>query len=62
MTCPWRKCVGVYLVGALTDDERIRMYTHLDVCAECRQEFSDLAPVVEFLAGASPGFGSRAEP
>jgi hypothetical protein len=41
----------VYLVGALEEDERIIMYDHLDKCPECRREFEDLAPVVEFLAG-----------
>jgi hypothetical protein len=51
MTCPRLTCIGVYLVGALDDDERVRMYDHLDNCQECRREFEDLAPVVEFLAG-----------
>ena len=62
MTCPWRTFVGVYLVGALAEDERMWMYVHLDECTDCRSEFLDLAPVVEFLAGASPGPGPRAEP
>jgi anti-sigma factor RsiW len=57
MICLWRSSVGVYLVGALSDEERIRMYAHLDECAECHREFCDLAPVVVFLAGASPGPG-----
>lgn len=53
MSCPSLTCIGVYLVGALEEDERIRMYDHLDECPECQREFQDLAPVVEFLAGAT---------
>lgn len=54
MTCPRLTCIGVYLVGALDDSERIQMYDHMDRCPECRREFEDLAPVVEFLAAATP--------
>ena len=41
--------VGVYLLGALDDDERTRFEKHLARCDDCRQAVADLSPAVDAL-------------
>ncbi len=43
-----------YLLGALEPAARARFETHAAGCDECRQELSDLQPVVDDLALATP--------
>lgn len=42
--------LGVYVVGALDDDERALLDIHLADCAECREELERLMPLPRYLA------------
>lgn len=41
----WRGDIGAFIVGALDDDDRVRLTGHLAVCAGCRAEYDDLASI-----------------
>jgi anti-sigma factor RsiW len=47
--CPRLETVGVYVLGALDEDERSDYATHLETCAECRREFERLAHLPALL-------------
>ena len=49
-----RELIGAYVLGGLTDAERLSLQAHLDGCAECRAEVEELAPVVTALRGVDP--------
>lgn len=49
-----RELVGAYVLGGLTDAERVSVQAHLDGCAECRAEVDELAPVAAALQGVDP--------
>lgn len=49
-----RELVGAYVLGGLTDAERLAVQAHLDGCAECRAEVAELEPVAAALQGIDP--------
>lgn len=49
-----RELVGAYVLGGLTDAERVSVQAHLDGCAECRAEVDELAPIAAALQGIDP--------
>lgn len=50
----WREMFGAYLLGHLAVEERIALEAHVDGCAGCRAELSELRPVARALAAADP--------
>jgi hypothetical protein len=56
MPCPQLENVGVYVLGALEEDERREYAEHLETCAECQHEYDQLAhiPALLDLAGDLP--------
>lgn len=54
--CPQRQNVGVYVLGALDDDERRAYARHLETCPECHREYDELAhlPALLDLAADMP--------
>lgn len=48
-----REWAGAYVVGALEAHERARFASHLDGCATCQREVSDLAPLTTLLSRAA---------
>ena len=50
----WRELFGAYLLGHLTSQERVGLEAHLDGCADCRAELTELRPVADALAFADP--------
>jgi anti-sigma factor RsiW len=45
-----RKLLGVYLMGGLPEDDAAAVRAHLAVCAMCKAEHDDLAPVPGWLS------------
>lgn len=45
-----RKLLGVYLMGGLPADDAAAVRAHLEVCAMCKAEHDDLAPVPGWLS------------
>jgi anti-sigma factor RsiW len=41
--------LGAYLMGGLPEDEAIGVRAHLAICAECRAEHDEMAPVPGWL-------------
>ncbi len=41
--------LGAYLMGGLPDDDDAAVRAHLEVCAMCKAEHDDLAPVAGWL-------------
>lgn len=54
--CPHLENVGVYVLGALDDDERRAYADHLETCPECHREYDGLAhlPALLDLAADMP--------
>ncbi len=52
---------GLYVLGALSLEDRALFDAHLRVCAECRQEVGSFAPVVQGLAQAVPAVAPPSE-
>ncbi len=54
--CPQLENVGVFVLGALEEDERRDYAAHLETCAECRREHDQLAhlPALLDLAADMP--------
>jgi Putative zinc-finger len=54
--CPQLENVGVYVLGALADDERREYEAHLETCPECHREYDGLAhlPALLDLAADMP--------
>jgi hypothetical protein len=50
MTCPVTLHLGVYALGAVDDDERHLVETHLPGCAACQAELALLTPLPRLLA------------
>lgn len=46
--------LGAYVLGALDDDERHDVDTHVVSCEECRRELTELTEVAELLAQVPP--------
>ena|SRR5260370_19832401 len=44
-----RMLLGAYLMGGLPEDDAAAVRAHLDVCAKCKAEHDDLAPVPGWL-------------
>ncbi|HUD37599.1 MAG TPA: zf-HC2 domain-containing protein [Streptosporangiaceae bacterium] len=42
--------LGAYLMGGLGEDDAAAVRAHLDVCAICRAEHDELAPVTGWLS------------
>jgi hypothetical protein len=42
--------LGAYLMGGLPDDDAATVRAHLEVCAMCKAEHDDLAPVPGWLS------------
>jgi hypothetical protein len=42
--------LGAYLMGGLAEDDAAAVRAHLDVCAMCKAEHDDLAPVTGWLS------------
>jgi Putative zinc-finger len=68
----WRESLGAYVLGQLREDERAGLDAHLDGCAACRAELSELEPVARIMPLADldgfaepvqppPGLGERIE-
>jgi hypothetical protein len=55
MTCPEMPALGVYVLGAVDDEEQARVEAHLDHCAECAHELERLMPLPHHLALLSAG-------
>jgi anti-sigma factor RsiW len=49
-----RMLLGVYLMGGLPEDDAAEVKAHLEVCATCKAEHDDLAPVAGWLGLLSP--------
>ncbi len=50
-----RMLLGAYLMGGLPKDDAAAVRAHLEVCARCKAEHDDLAPVsglLSLLSGA----------
>ena len=45
----WRSDLGVYVIGALEEDERAAMRRHLAACPGCRADYDDFLPVRDWL-------------
>ncbi|MBI2834529.1 MAG: anti-sigma factor [Acidobacteria bacterium] len=56
-----RDLSGLYVLGALTADERATFEEHLRSCAECKAEIVSLGPVVGALALAVPRLEAPAD-
>ena len=52
--CPELEQVGGYVLGALEPDERTAYEAHLETCAECRDEYDQLAHLPALLDLAAP--------
>ena len=50
----WRELFGASLLGRLTPEERVGLEAHLDGCADCRAELTELRPVAAALSAADP--------
>ena len=50
----WRERLGAYVLGHLTEDERVATSAHIEGCAACRAEAESLAPLAELLPIADP--------
>jgi hypothetical protein len=48
---PFAHYDGVYVLGALSDDERAEFELHLNTCAACTERVRELAPLPAMLAG-----------
>ena len=61
MSCEdMRHDLGVYVLGALTEEEEARVREHLARCDACRDEHARLAGLRPLLDLAEPGDGDRA--
>ena len=62
-SCPQLENVGVYVLGALDDDERREYEAHLETCSECHREYHQLAhlPALLDLAADMPPVTVSAE-
>lgn len=49
-----RELLGAFVLGGLDEDARAVVRAHLDGCAQCRAELTELAPLVEELRGVDP--------
>lgn len=49
-----REALGYYILGRLPSDEAVQVRAHLDGCAECRAELTDLQPLAQRLASVQP--------
>ncbi len=45
-----RMFLGAYLMGGLPEDDAAAVRAHLEVCATCKAEHDDLAPVPGWLS------------
>lgn len=45
-----RMLLGAYLMGGLPEEDAAAVRAHLDVCAMCKAEHDDLAPVPGWLS------------
>jgi anti-sigma factor RsiW len=45
-----RMFLGAYLMGGLAEDDAAAVRAHLEVCAMCKAEHDDLAPVPGWLS------------
>lgn len=50
----FREAAGLYVLGALSDDDRLRFESHLASCAECAAEVRTLSQVTQALPYAVP--------
>lgn len=48
--------IGVYLLGALDEGERLEFERHAETCDECREELERLRPAAESLPGSVEQF------
>jgi hypothetical protein len=53
VTCPVRRSLGVYVLGALEPPERDDVARHVAGCDACRQELARIAPLPALLADVS---------
>jgi hypothetical protein len=53
VSCQRMQSLGVYVVGAIDDDERALVDLHVADCAECRRELERLMPLPRYLAHLS---------
>lgn len=50
----WRERLGAYVLGQLSDEERVATDAHLEGCADCRAEADALSPMAVMLERADP--------
>jgi hypothetical protein len=50
VSCPRMQSLGVYVVGAIYDDERALLDLHVADCPDCRRELERLMPLPRYLA------------
>jgi hypothetical protein len=50
----WRERLGAYVLGQLSDEERVATEAHLEGCPDCRAEADALAPMATMLERADP--------
>jgi anti-sigma-K factor RskA len=61
LDCPHRADAAAYVLGALDDDELQRFRAHIDGCAQCRAEVTELQAVADELpASVAPAVASDA--
>lgn len=48
----WRELIGAYVLGTLSAQERAALDEHLEGCADCRAEVTELTRVAAFLPAA----------
>lgn len=50
----WRERLGAFVLGQLSDEERVATEAHLEGCSECRAEADSLSPMASMLERADP--------
>ena len=48
--CPTSTSIGIFVLGGMSEHERLATQAHLDGCAHCRSDERLLLPVVHQLA------------
>lgn len=59
--CPGPERLQEWLAGALPEDQREALATHIEICAPCREEVERLLSATEVLGGLTPGAGDSGE-
>ena len=60
MSCPFQEYTGVYVLGAVTPEEHLRMGVHLKDCPSCQTEVAEFLAVLRILRALPPAYRPRA--